>query len=93
MPNYRRLRLFRRNTVLNFIIFSHEIMPFILFSCHFCRAARHGLTLNGKLHRIELQEQRILGLQNDKRDLTSEDVTKKLLGKDYSRKKKRNKCS
>ena len=28
-----------------------------------CRAARHGLTLNGKLHRIELQERRLLGVQ------------------------------
>ena len=28
-----------------------------------CRAARYGLTLNGKLHRIELQERRLLGVQ------------------------------
>ena len=28
-----------------------------------CRAARHGLTLNGKLHRIELQEHRLLYVQ------------------------------
>ena len=28
-----------------------------------CRAARYGLTLNGKLHRIELQERRLLDVQ------------------------------
>ena len=33
-----------------------------------CRAAIHGLTLNGKLHRIELQECRLLGVQEEEEE-------------------------
>ena len=37
-------------------------------SCDMCRAARHGLTLNGKLHQIELQECRFLGVQEEEEE-------------------------
>ena len=43
-------------------------------SCDMCRAARHGLTLNGKLHRIELQECRLLGVQEEEEEEEGEAI-------------------
>ena len=48
-------------------------------SCDMCRSARYGLTLNGKLHRIELQERRLLGVQEEEEEEEEEAIMERTI--------------
>ena len=57
-------------------------------TCDMCRAARHGLTLNKKLHQIELQERRLLGVQEGEETVLERTVKGEQKKKATDRKRK-----